>query len=422
MPTSPCRAATATRRAGPRQRHPSRPRAKNRPWHPALTDYGIRVEPSPLGYIDITTERMIFAPAVEKQAQLLPLASNWTAAPRRPAGAYLSGQLDRAGRPQSALFHDHCDRFSRAAAAGAVSFPSTASPPPSWATAKSPSMSGPPQRLQAKVGDCFRVSYYEPESTSGLLHERTEKLEAGGDRETRRRGGRQAAHAHRSRPDRQRHRWTIGTCRSTSSRSIREQRDEDTLLAKVRRHAQGLRFAGHGPAIVGSRFGQTTSLRVAPARGNDGRIACRAVDLDPDEQGFVFRPIRKLALDAAGGTTPFGLYFLYFSFFVIAAAAMLVVLLFRLGIEQRAKQLGLLLALGFRPSQALRLLIAEGLIAAGCGKRDRRIGRHCVCGAHAVGPADLVAAGDRHAVSYASPELAKPGNRVRRAGSCCRRR
>ena len=62
-------------------------------------------------------------------------------------------------------------------------------------------------------------------------------------------------------------------------------------------------------------------------------------------------------MNAAGGTTPFGVYFLSFSFFVIAAAVMLVVLLFRLGIEQRAKQLGLLLALGFRPRQAARLLI-----------------------------------------------------------------
>ena len=29
------------------------------PWHPQLADYGIHVEPSPRGYIDVTTERMI---------------------------------------------------------------------------------------------------------------------------------------------------------------------------------------------------------------------------------------------------------------------------------------------------------------------------------------------------------------------------
>ena len=36
------------------------------PWHPQLADYGIHVEPSPRGYIHVTTERMIFPPAVEQ--------------------------------------------------------------------------------------------------------------------------------------------------------------------------------------------------------------------------------------------------------------------------------------------------------------------------------------------------------------------
>ena len=84
-------------------------------------------------------------------------------------------------------------------------------------------------------------------------------------------------------------------------------------------------------------------------------------------QEFVFRPIKAQALKAAAGTTPFGVLFLAFSFFVIAAAVMLVVLLFRLGIEQRAKHVGLLLALGFRPRQITRLLAGEGLLVAIAG-------------------------------------------------------
>ena len=36
------------------------------PWHPTLADYGIQVEQSPQGYIDVTTERMIFPPVVEQ--------------------------------------------------------------------------------------------------------------------------------------------------------------------------------------------------------------------------------------------------------------------------------------------------------------------------------------------------------------------
>ena len=59
--------------------------------------------------------------------------------------------------------------------------------------------------------------------------------------------------------------------------------------------------------------------------------------------------------------------FLGFSFFVIAAAVMLVMLLFRLGIEQRGKHVGLLLALGFRPRQVTWILAGEGLPVAVAG-------------------------------------------------------
>ena len=97
------------------------------------------------------------------------------------------------------------------------------------------------------------------------------------------------------------------------------------------------------------------------------RTLAARLDLDPVAQQFVFRPIKAQALAAASGTTPFGVLFLAFSFFVIAAAVMLVVLLFRLGIEQCAKHVGLLLALGFRPRQITRLLAGEGLLVAIAG-------------------------------------------------------
>ena len=39
---------------------------ENLPWHPQLADYGVEVRQSPLGYIDVTTGRMIFPPAMEQ--------------------------------------------------------------------------------------------------------------------------------------------------------------------------------------------------------------------------------------------------------------------------------------------------------------------------------------------------------------------
>src|SRR5207302_1475683 len=57
----------------------------------------------------------------------------------------------------------------------------------------------------------------------------------------------------------------------------------------------------------------------------------------------------------------FGQLFLGFSFFLIGAALLLMALLFQFGIEQRAPEIGTLLALGFRAKQVRRLLLAEGV-------------------------------------------------------------
>ena len=89
--------------------------------------------------------------------------------------------------------------------------------------------------------------------------------------------------------------------------------------------------------------------------------------LDPASMGLVFQPVRRQGLVAAAGTTPFGVLFLAFSFFLIAASVMLVALLFRLGIERRATQIGTLLALGFSREQVARLLQGEGLLVAAPG-------------------------------------------------------
>src|SRR5690348_3182094 len=59
--------------------------------------------------------------------------------------------------------------------------------------------------------------------------------------------------------------------------------------------------------------------------------------------------------------------FLGFSFFLIAAALMLVGLLFRLNIDRRADEIGLLLAVGYRRAAVRRLLLGEGCVLAAAG-------------------------------------------------------
>ncbi|HEY8535071.1 MAG TPA: ABC transporter permease, partial [Vicinamibacterales bacterium] len=65
--------------------------------------------------------------------------------------------------------------------------------------------------------------------------------------------------------------------------------------------------------------------------------------------------------------TDFGEYFLYFSFFLFVAGLLLTGLFFRLAVESRAREIGLLLAVGYTPRDVRRLLFAESLALAVAG-------------------------------------------------------
>ena len=82
--------------------------------------------------------------------------------------------------------------------------------------------------------------------------------------------------------------------------------------------------------------------------------------IDPAAIGFEFLPVKRLSLTAAAGTTPFAVLFLGFSMFIIAATLLLVTLLFKLGIDQRAAELGIVLAVGLRRKLARRIFLVEG--------------------------------------------------------------
>jgi ABC-type lipoprotein release transport system permease subunit len=122
----------------------------------------------------------------------------------------------------------------------------------------------------------------------------------------------------------------------------------------------------------GSRFGDTTSIRVPPGDGEkvDDATAAELASRwkpDPAAAGFVLQPVKQQGLAASSGTTPFDGLFLGFSMFIIAAALMLVLLLFRLGIEQRAREIGTLRAIGHSAARVRRWLLGEGLIVAALG-------------------------------------------------------
>jgi ABC-type antimicrobial peptide transport system permease subunit len=128
-----------------------------------------------------------------------------------------------------------------------------------------------------------------------------------------------------------------------------------------------------GQKLWSSRFGDLTSIRLALKSGSDLGAAKKRFSeallkrLDPEKGGFVLLAVKDDALKASAGGTDFAQLFLGFSFFLIAAALLLVVLLFRLNLDRRASEVGLLLAAGWRRAAVRRLLLGEGAVLAAVG-------------------------------------------------------
>lgn len=122
-----------------------------------------------------------------------------------------------------------------------------------------------------------------------------------------------------------------------------------------------------------SRYGSLTSLRVAPPAGQPLTEAVEAFDrrllsrLNPEQTGLIVQPVKAQGLEAAAGTTDFTGLFAGFSFFLIGAAMLLIGLLFRLGIDRRVRELGLLAAVGHAPAEVRRRMLSEGLLLAVTG-------------------------------------------------------
>jgi len=126
-----------------------------------------------------------------------------------------------------------------------------------------------------------------------------------------------------------------------------------------------VRYGGSGMGV--SPVSGTGISPVLLPRDTDNLAAEIARRIDPRLIGMYFTPVRRQALAAAEPTSDFGGLFLGLSFFLIIAAVMLTGLLFVLGIEQRSRQVGLLLALGFGPWRVRRWMLAEGLVLAVIG-------------------------------------------------------
>jgi ABC-type lipoprotein release transport system permease subunit len=128
-----------------------------------------------------------------------------------------------------------------------------------------------------------------------------------------------------------------------------------------------------GQALWRSRYGSLTSIRIVPPQGiplaqaRDQYGARLREAVDPLAMGLAVRDVRADGLAASRGATDFGEYFTYFSFFLVASAVMLAALFFKLGVEQRAREIGLLRAVGFNAPLVRRLFTGEALVLAVLG-------------------------------------------------------
>ena len=122
-----------------------------------------------------------------------------------------------------------------------------------------------------------------------------------------------------------------------------------------------------------TRYGRVTSLRFLLPPDAQASMTADALEarlretVEPAAQGLVLVPTRRLATDASGGATNFGEYFTYFSFFIVVSALLLSMLFFRLGVEGRLRQIGILRASGFTTRHIRRMLLSEAAVLAVAG-------------------------------------------------------
>jgi len=115
-----------------------------------------------------------------------------------------------------------------------------------------------------------------------------------------------------------------------------------------------------GQNLWRSRYGALTSIRFTlPAPDLERRLREK---IDPLAAGLSVVNVRAQSLDASRGATNFGEYFVYFSFFLVASALLLAALFFKLSVEQRSGEIGLLRAVGLPHAAVRGIFLTEGVI------------------------------------------------------------
>jgi ABC-type lipoprotein release transport system permease subunit len=327
-------------------------------FHPRLIDFGIRIEPHNLGYVQCTSDRMLLEP-VAVGAALRAFAAD------RPQAVftYLANTI---AKGEKQIPYSTITGIDFATEPPLGPFKSTdGEPMPALKDEEIALNSWAAEDLGAKVGDAIEITYFEPESTHGRVREKTARF---------RLAGIVALEGLAADPD-----LTPQMPGVTDRLSIgdwdapfpfepgRVRKQDEEYWDEHRTTPKAFVSLATARRLWSSRFGDTTAVRFAPPPGPTLIAQADQLRLKPEDFGLVFTPIKRLGLAAASGTTPFDALFIGFSLFIEISAVLLVALLFRLGIEQRAAEIGLLSAVGLGNRKLLVLLAAEGALVATIG-------------------------------------------------------
>lgn len=327
------------------------------PLRPTLEDLGLVVDPVRTGAAQLTSRAMVLADYVVDVAQ-----REFAAAKPQAIVTYLANTLEIGDRkiPYSTI-----TGVNSAPVIGPLL--DTAGEPIEIADDEIVLNAWAAADLEAKVGDVVKVTYYLPETTHGNLRVaepltlRLAAIAPLADGE-----GQPTPAADSS--------LTPELPGVTDQRSIADWDLPFELVETIRRQDEDYwdehrttpkAFVSLALAerLWHTRWGTVSALRLPGVRVDEIEQKLPPA-LDPAELGMIWLPVKLQGLQAARGTTSFEGLFLGFSFFLMASAVLLVALLFRLGIEGRAAEVGLLAAVGYGPGKLRRLLLGEAAIVA----------------------------------------------------------
>jgi ABC-type antimicrobial peptide transport system permease subunit len=336
---------------------------------PALTDFGIKFErlgaddPNQHRYVRISADRLVLPPHVAEAARELFRDDGL-----QPAVTYLANRIAAGER---SIPYSTVTGVNSTAALGplvdnsgnAILLKDDEVALNDWAA----------DDLDVEVGDQITLTWYEPETTHGRLREaKPLALKVRAIVPLASRDGKPTLAADPN--------FAPELPGVTDQKSIDDWelpfelvetiRDKDEQYWEQHRTTPKA-FISHALAskLWSSRWGTESVLRLPPVDRRRAQAMAETLreHLDPSQLGMALLPVKRDALDAAAGTTPFDGLFLGFSFFLMASAIMLTALLFRLGVEQRAREVGLLAAVGLPPRRLRGLHIKEAAIVAALG-------------------------------------------------------